>query len=136
MQSYLKECFNYKFCGKDQFMKTFHEMTNGCLNKLNWNNVLVVGGSVLKSLRHEIKKIGEPHYRYGQYNTSDIDIYIYGLSKEQSQAKVEEIYKSVALYWKKPVGIFKTANTITLVSDHSFRNIQIILRYVVELLIW
>jgi hypothetical protein len=125
VQAYISECFNYHFCSKEEFKKEFEKFTNGCLQKLKWNNVLVVGGAVLNPLRHK-----NDQQQYERYATSDVDIYIYGLSKTEATAKVEEIYISVKNAWKHgPVAIFKTANTITLVGNESFRNIQIILRY-------
>jgi hypothetical protein len=123
VQAYINECFNYHFCTKEEFKKEFEKFTNGCLQKLKWNNVLVVGGAVLNPLRHKNNQ-----QQYERYVTSDVDIYIYGLSKTEATAKVEEIYITVKNAWKHgPVAIFKTANTITLVGDESFRNIQIIL---------
>jgi hypothetical protein len=100
------------------------------LKKLNWNNVLVVGGSVLKSLRQETTPPQDTNYYSRRDNASDIDIYLYGLTKKEAQAKVEEIFSSIQSCWEEKIGIFKTANTITLVSTSNFRNIQIILRYV------
>ena len=130
MQSYIKTCFDFKFVSKQEFTENFAQITNGCLKKLNWNNVLVVGGSVLKSLRQETTPPQDTNYYSRRDNASDIDIYLYGLTKKEAQAKVEEIFSSIQSCWEEKIGIFKTANTITLVSTSNFRNIQIILRYV------
>ncbi len=126
VQGYLKDCLACNFVSKQEFLKNFEEMTNGCLKKLDWNNVLVVGGSVLKS----VKQRTESPNTANRYNASDVDMYLYGLTKEAAQAKVLQIYKSIQSCWQEKIGIFKTANTITLVSNSEFRNIQIILRYV------
>jgi hypothetical protein len=127
VQSYIKTCFGFKFVSKQEFTENFAQITNGCLKKLNWNNVLVVGGSVLKSIRQETTPPQTTNYYSRRDNASDIDIYLYGLTKKEAQAKVEEIFNSIQSCWKEKIGIFKTANTITLVSTSNFRNIQIIL---------
>lgn len=129
MQTYIKTCFNYQFNDKEKFQREFEVMSSLVLKKINWKNVLVVGGSVLKSLRHQKTGPTEEHL-LGRYDNSDIDIYIYGLTTKEATAKVVEIYNAVKEAWKEsPVAIFKTANTITLVGDVKFRPIQIILRY-------
>ncbi len=96
--------------------------------------MLVVGGSVLKSLKLETTAKSKKTDS-AALQRNDIDIYVYGLTPDQAQVKVEEVFNSIQSCWHEKIGIFKTARTITLVSNREFRNVQIILRYAICILL-
>jgi len=66
-----------------QFQSNFKAIEGGLLNNLNWNNLVVAGGSVLAALR------GERGY------SGDLDFFIYGLDEDQARTKIEEIVTTV-----------------------------------------
>lgn len=71
---------------------------------LNWNNVFAAGGSVLACLQpivgeknNENNQARRNYYHNIAYQSSDIDLFIYGLNtQEEANKKLEEIYTAVA----------------------------------------
>lgn len=69
------------------FKREFNKYTNGALKHVNWNNILVVGGSVLRSIHSDL------YWPTDDTAASDIDIYIYGLNIAQAKEKVPVLCK-------------------------------------------
>ncbi|MCJ1404751.1 hypothetical protein MMC11_007977 [Xylographa trunciseda] len=67
---------------------TFDRLTEGLLKGLDWSNIVVMGGMVLQTLM----AIDPCHDIDQQVLDSDIDLYVYGLNVEDSNAKVEHVY--------------------------------------------
>lgn len=67
------------------------------------------------------------HSRAG-FPASDIDLFLHGLSSEQARAKIQEIYDAVLEVNPYEVLCFRSAHSISLVSQYPFRHIQIVLR--------
>lgn len=116
-----------KFHGTDaSFAGTFDRITQGILRGLDWSNVIVAGGSVLTTLLHVDQA---RDYDFGLVRP-DIDIYLYGLSVEEANTKMEHIYK----VWERnlpaysPRLVIKSARTIEYVAEYPSRRIQIILK--------
>ena len=111
----------------DTFRKAFDRATKGILKGLDWSGVFVAGGIVLNTLLHT--PIDQEHDY--QIKQSDIDIYLYGLTAEQANEKLEHIYDT----WSSnlPVGnrqklVIKNAKTITFLADYPNRRVQIVLK--------
>lgn len=64
---------------KSEFLNRFNSFTSNVFNNFNWKNVIVAGGCVLGCL---LTNAGN------NYDSSDIDMFVYGLSQEEANAKV------------------------------------------------
>ncbi|KAJ7429068.1 hypothetical protein B0H11DRAFT_1946103 [Mycena galericulata] len=118
----------------DAFKKVFNIMTGGLLNNLDWANIFVAGGMALGTLvsvqtpdLHPDVDVREP------YKSSDIDIYIYGLSAADATAKIRSVYNTfrfnVAGTGTQTLMV-KNSKTITFYATWPTRRIQIVLKLV------
>ncbi|KAJ6493330.1 hypothetical protein C8R45DRAFT_989477 [Mycena sanguinolenta] len=108
------------------FRRTFDRMSDGLLKNLNWNNIIVAGGIVLGVLLSVGGAAAE------EWAASDIDIYIYGLTPEQANKKISELFATFKVNLPKgsPVLIVRNSKTITFFSKYPLRRIQIVLKLV------
>ena len=74
----------------DEFKKNWNIFSEGSLSQLtNWNNVIAAGGSVLACLaplsdeNKASKRAVRKHYHSAAYPTSEIDLFLWGLTPEQ-----------------------------------------------------
>lgn len=74
----------------EEFRKNWAIFTEGSLSQLlDWNNVVASGGSVLASLtpldeeHKEPKRAVRKFYHADVYPTSDVDLFLWGLTPEQ-----------------------------------------------------
>ena len=101
---------NYAPTTSDYFTLTHvSRFTNETFKGFNWNNVLWAGGYLVNLLLHYA------------FNRSDLDLFIYGLSEEEANNKIEEI-----LLYFGPKSITRTAHALTFTAK--YLKIQIILR--------
>ena len=108
------------------FELTFHQITNGILMGLNWNNLLLAGDMVLTTLMHtnsgikDEKALGDP----------ELDIYVYGLGPEDANRKVEAIHNTWVANLPASAErlVVKSANAITLIPSYPHRRIRIELK--------
>ena len=119
---------------RGEFYEKFAEFTKNQLTKLNWDNCLVAGGSVLACLlpSYKISEIisgNQVFNQKDQWNNSDIDIFLVGLKEEQFNDKIQEIYDTIC-YANPLVDILvvRTKNCISFVSQYPKRTIQVILK--------
>ncbi|KAJ7154669.1 hypothetical protein C8R46DRAFT_1118026, partial [Mycena filopes] len=107
------------------FERMFETMSDGLLKNLDWNNILVAGGIVLGTLL----SIDSPNPRW---MSSDIDVYIYGLSQAQANEKVKHLFETFCanLPPGAPTLAVKNSTTITFYSQYPLRRIQIVLKLV------
>lgn len=116
---------------EEKAIASFNEWSRNQLAGLDWNNVLVVGGSILSSIRYSSSEKIDLRKTFRE--TADVDLYIYGLGPEDAQKKVLEIIKLVMSNASDQVlGVWKSNNTVTVVHQDSSRKykfvpIQIIL---------
>ncbi|KAJ7898773.1 hypothetical protein B0H13DRAFT_2664492 [Mycena leptocephala] len=122
----------------EAFEKAFDYMSDGILKDLDWSNVFVAGGIALGTLLSvcspgcNLADVGEP------WESSDIDLYIYGLSAAESTAKVRSIYETFrsnllldpANGRVIPTLAVKNPQTITFYARYPVRRVQIILKLV------
>ena len=106
---------------RESFLNNFNNFTVGLFDEVNWSNVLVVGGSIVSSL------LG----RTDGFETSDVDIYIYGISSEtEFKEKVEEVITCIIAaaesHGYTQHVLIRTPCTVTIGFGYPARNIQII----------
>ncbi len=80
---------------QDAFTTSWSDMTDHLLDGLDWNNVFVAGGLVLGTfLTPQVPNEGVHHRN--EWQSSDIDMYVYGLSVQAANDKIKhiaEVYK-------------------------------------------
>eukprot|EP01118_Nematostelium_gracile_P008854 TRINITY_DN2954_c0_g1_i2.p1 TRINITY_DN2954_c0_g1~~TRINITY_DN2954_c0_g1_i2.p1 ORF type:complete len:613 (-),score=130.85 TRINITY_DN2954_c0_g1_i2:72-1712(-) len=108
------------------FQRNFNAITPA-LEGLNWNNLFVAGGSVLKSLT--TKEI-PPRFRGDYFVNSDIDMFIYGLDADGALAKIMDVFLTIQKNSKNPneITCMRTSRTITICPGYETRHVQIVLR--------
>ncbi|KAJ7753732.1 hypothetical protein B0H16DRAFT_1886800 [Mycena metata] len=113
------------------FKRGFEYMSDGLLKNLDWNNILVAGGIVLGTLLSVDSPEGQP-CPDPRWRSSDIDIYIYGLSPAQANEKVKHLFETFCA--NLPPGserlAVKNSTTITFYARYPLRRIQIVLKLV------
>ncbi|KAK7436346.1 hypothetical protein VKT23_019194 [Stygiomarasmius scandens] len=109
--------------------------SEGSLSRLtNWDNIIVAGGSVLACLMPppngalRTKKATRTYYHLTAYPTSDIDIFLWGLSSQEAEEKIKIVYKAVKAAIPFRLICVRTKNTISFHSQYPYRSVQIILR--------
>ncbi|KAJ7658366.1 hypothetical protein DFH06DRAFT_990270, partial [Mycena polygramma] len=111
------------------FKENFERMTMGLLHGLDWSNVFVAGGMTLGTLL----SVGDPPGEDIQklWHSSDIDVYIYGLSADEATNKVQHIYETLRSNRShSPTLAVKNSKTITFYAQYPFRRIQVVLKLV------
>eukprot|EP01116_Phalansterium_solitarium_P024420 TRINITY_DN8953_c1_g1_i2.p1 TRINITY_DN8953_c1_g1~~TRINITY_DN8953_c1_g1_i2.p1 ORF type:complete len:876 (-),score=253.81 TRINITY_DN8953_c1_g1_i2:67-2694(-) len=111
-----------------QFMQQFNVFTEGQLLELNWNNVFAAGGSVLASLMPAPATDLSTYFHLMAYRSSDIDLFIYGLTPQEAADKIREIYHAVQRTQKGKLLAVRTSHALSIVSEFPRRHIQIVLR--------
>ncbi|KAL8724365.1 MAG: hypothetical protein Q9181_006858 [Wetmoreana brouardii] len=115
------------------FTETFDRVTHGALRGLDWDHVFVAGGMVLKTLLH----IDPSQDDDKGIVDCDIDLYLYDLTSEEANRKIEEIYnvwlandqaRSHALGTSSDTMVLKTSKTINFVPKYPNRRVQVILK--------
>ncbi|KAN0024453.1 hypothetical protein ACTFIV_008861 [Dictyostelium citrinum] len=111
----------HSFSNDIKFKQEWNQFSNNMFDGFNWANVFVAGGSVLGcSLDGGI-------FGNKGFENSDIDIFLYGLSEDGANRKLDEIEQHIKS--KSPQAqMARTKYAVTFVSGTGFRNIQIVLR--------
>mmetsp|Transcript_11094 Transcript_11094/g.16738 ORF Transcript_11094/g.16738 Transcript_11094/m.16738 type:complete len:725 (-) Transcript_11094:141-2315(-) len=111
------------------FNRKWEEFTSGSLKGMDWSNTFAAGGSVIRCL----DLAGQS--REDESKGSDVDLFLYGLSDEQANAKIKSIYNTVlsnAQSMQKgkmqAAEIIRTKNAVTIIGQYPMRHVQIILR--------
>ncbi|KAK0534060.1 hypothetical protein OC842_002761 [Tilletia horrida] len=108
------------------FKRRFDIYTNNIFAHLNWNNVLVAGGSVLACATSDLQDSNN-------FAGTDIDVFMYGLTAKESMAKVAHLRNAI----DQAVNGFERAYRTTITSgvitftprrEPALRTVQIILR--------
>ncbi|PYH47148.1 ankyrin repeat protein [Aspergillus saccharolyticus JOP 1030-1] len=116
------------------FLKNFTIFSEGALSDLDWSNVVVAGSAVVTCLLpvpekyNDSKRSLRSFYHEKIAPASDVDLFLYGLDEQQALEKIKQIedrIKNTILYETTTV---RTKNTITIVSQHPTRHVQIVLR--------
>ncbi|CAD6887036.1 unnamed protein product [Tilletia controversa] len=113
------------------FQSRFDSMTFEVLKGLDWRNVLVAGGISLAALTSVTDQEAQ------KSESSDVDLYLYGLTVDQANAKLQEIEKVFVSNLPldnntgKPIeyAVLRNAQTITFVPGiYPYRRIQVVLK--------
>lgn len=112
-----------------RFKDSFERLTSGQLKGLDWSNIFVAGGSVLGSLLC-VDGVEDPINTPKQWESSDIDVYIYGLDPEEANKKVHHLFDvfKANLPADAPVLVVRNTKTISFISNYPTRRFQIILK--------
>ncbi|KIM35117.1 hypothetical protein M413DRAFT_32741 [Hebeloma cylindrosporum] len=121
------------FVTSDRFMRNWDIFTDRILKDLDWSNVVAAGGAVLGCLKPTVP--GDKadmaimkDFQSGAYNSSDLDLFIYGLSQQQAKEKMQSIENQVRARALFPIVCVRKAHTVTIYTAFPARPIQIILR--------
>ncbi|KAI4158474.1 MAG: hypothetical protein LQ342_007394 [Letrouitia transgressa] len=104
------------------FSASFDRITERVLYGLDWSNIFAAGGIILTALLHDPEE--ELNITHDK-----VEIYLYGLTPMQANAKVEEIYR----VWKANLPssnneslVQKTPDTIKFIADYVGHGIHIV----------
>ena len=86
----------------EDFRTSWNVFTEGALSQLtDWTGVVAGGGAVLASLlplpahARGSKRAIRKYFHGETYSTSDIDLFLYGMTPEQAEKKAVQIYNAV-----------------------------------------
>eukprot|EP01125_Pyxidicula_operculata_P002999 TRINITY_DN1303_c0_g1_i1.p1 TRINITY_DN1303_c0_g1~~TRINITY_DN1303_c0_g1_i1.p1 ORF type:complete len:692 (+),score=71.79 TRINITY_DN1303_c0_g1_i1:1857-3932(+) len=124
----------YSIANESNFKKRFNLFTNNQFSGWKgWDNMVVVGGSVSACMLHIPSKYSQSaqmaarFYHDIAYRSSDIDIYIYGVTAEQFSKKVIDLHAHLQSIHRREVIVVKTPYTITFCTEYPNRHIQIVI---------
>ncbi|KAJ7165671.1 ankyrin repeat protein [Mycena crocata] len=119
----------------DEFKKNWGVFSEGSLSQLlDWNNVVAAGGAVLACLTplsdeaKVSKRSMRKYYHSAAYPTSDVDLFLWGLTPEQAEVKITKIYEAVRDSVPWDVTCVRTKHTVSIHSQYPYRSVQIVLR--------
>lgn len=121
----------YVQASQSSFNANWDAMTDNLLQGLDWNNVFVAGGLVLGTLlTPQIPNEGV--HKREEWLSSDLDLYIYGLSVYEAENKIKHIAE---IYQKNlppntPFLVVRNSQTITFYSAWPKKRAQIVLKLV------
>ncbi|KAH6867498.1 hypothetical protein BKA70DRAFT_402642 [Coprinopsis sp. MPI-PUGE-AT-0042] len=109
----------------DEFKENWAIFTEGSLSQLlDWTNVVAAGGSVLACFMplDEKNKVSKrairKHYHSAAYPTSDVDLFVWGLSAEEAERKILKIYEGVRDSIPWDVTCIRTKHTVSIHSQY------------------
>ncbi len=119
----------------DEFKKNWAIFTEGSLSQfIDWSNVIAAGGSVqaclvpLPDSAKTSKRAMRKYFHTSAFPTSDVDLFLYGLTPEQAEAKMQAIYEAVRDSVPWDVTCVRTKHTVSIHSQYPYRSVQIVLR--------
>ncbi|KAJ7166058.1 ankyrin repeat protein [Mycena filopes] len=119
----------------DEFKKNWGVFSEGSLSQLfDWSNVVAAGGAVLACLTplSEEAKVSKrsmrKYYHSAAYPTSDVDLFLWGMTPEQAEVKITKIYEAVRDSVPWDVTCVRTKHTVSIHSQYPYRSVQIVLR--------
>jgi len=87
----------------EEFNQNWSIFSEGSLSLLDWNNVVAAGGSVLACLlpvpdaNKTSKRTLRKYFHSTAFPTSDVDLFLYGMTPEQAEAKIIAIFQGLSL---------------------------------------
>ncbi|KAI0656088.1 ankyrin [Cubamyces menziesii] len=119
----------------EDFKKNWAIFSEGSLSQLaDWSNVVVAGGSIqacltpLPDSAKASKRAMRKYFHNNAFPTSDVDVFLYGLTPEQAEAKMQVIYEAVRDSVPWDVTCVRTKHTVSIHSQYPYRSVQIVLR--------
>ncbi|KAH9034041.1 hypothetical protein EDB83DRAFT_1786796 [Lactarius deliciosus] len=119
----------------EAFKKNWSIFTENSLSQLaDWSNVIAAGGSVqaclmpLPKAAMGSKRAMRKYFHENAFPSSDVDLFLYGLTVEEAERKIITIYEAVrdSVLWD--VTCVRTKHTVSIHSQYPYRSIQIVLR--------
>eukprot|EP00339_Tiarina_fusa_P029651 CAMPEP_0117004946 /NCGR_PEP_ID=MMETSP0472-20121206/5747_1 /TAXON_ID=693140 ORGANISM="Tiarina fusus, Strain LIS" /NCGR_SAMPLE_ID=MMETSP0472 /ASSEMBLY_ACC=CAM_ASM_000603 /LENGTH=1154 /DNA_ID=CAMNT_0004706065 /DNA_START=652 /DNA_END=4116 /DNA_ORIENTATION=- len=110
---------------QNKFNENWEAFTESQFQGLNWENLFVAGGAVLSCLQPDFStsvELGNP------FHSSDIDIFVYGLSQFEANEKLRHIYETVKQNTNGSATMIRSKHAITILGEYPYRHTQIILR--------
>ncbi|KAI0367118.1 ankyrin [Pilatotrama ljubarskyi] len=119
----------------DEFKRNWAIFSEGSLSQLvDWSNVVAAGGSVqaclmpLPDSAKKSKRAMRKYFHSEAFPTSDVDLFLYGLTPEQGEVKMQTIYEAVRDSVPWDVTCVRTKHTVSIHSQYPYRSVQIVLR--------
>ncbi|KAI0263726.1 hypothetical protein BC834DRAFT_290264 [Gloeopeniophorella convolvens] len=119
----------------EAFKKNWGVFTENSLSMLtDWNNVVAAGGSVqaclmpLPKSATASKKAMRKFYHDTTFPSSDIDLFLYGMTPAEAERKIISIYEAVRDSVPWDVTCVRTKHTVSIHSQYPYRCVQIVLR--------
>ncbi|KAJ7711821.1 hypothetical protein B0H16DRAFT_1480030 [Mycena metata] len=113
------------------FKRNFEVLSDHLLDNLDWNNVFAAGGMVLGALMVVRPSAFHSHHP-GHWASSDIDLYLHGLSADAANKKILHIFD--VFRSNLPTGmrtlVIRNSHTITFYAEYPIRRVQIVLKLV------
>ncbi|KAJ7165318.1 hypothetical protein C8R46DRAFT_901036 [Mycena filopes] len=110
------------------FARNFELISDGLLQNLDWTNVFVAGGIVLAALM--VPDTPAHNHRPAPWLSSDIDIYLYGLSPAEANEKIIHVFDVFRSNLPPDMRtlVVRNSKTITFYAEYPLRRIQIVLK--------
>ncbi|KAH9017612.1 ankyrin repeat-containing domain protein [Lactarius pseudohatsudake] len=119
----------------EAFKKNWGIFTENSLSQLvDWSNVIAAGGSVqaclmpLPKVAAGSKRAMRKYFHEKAFPSSDVDLFLYGLTVEEAERKIVTIYEAVRDSVPWDVTCVRTKHTVSIHSQYPYRSIQIVLR--------
>ncbi|KAH9170813.1 hypothetical protein EDB89DRAFT_2230438 [Lactarius sanguifluus] len=119
----------------EAFKKNWSIFTENSLSQLaDWSNVIAAGGSVqaclmpLPKAATGSKRAMRKYFHEKAFPSSDVDIFLYGLTVDEAERKIITIYEAVRDSVPWDVTCVRTKHTVSIHSQYPYRNVQIVLR--------
>ncbi|KAH9022591.1 hypothetical protein EDB84DRAFT_1564938 [Lactarius hengduanensis] len=119
----------------EAFKKNWSIFTENSLSQLaDWSNVIAAGGSVqaclmpLPKAATGSKRAMRKYFHEKAFPSSDVDLFLYGLTIEEAERKIITIYEAVRDSVPWDVTCVRTKHTVSIHSQYPYRSIQIVLR--------
>ncbi len=108
----------------DTFRTHWNLYTENMLTDMDWRGVVAAGGSVLAclSLPHAVCGSNSEirHFQREHFPTSDVDLFLYGMSVEEAETKITAVYETIKESVPFETVCIRTKNTISIHSNVSF----------------
>lgn len=105
----------------NEFNMEFSKKTFDLLTYLNWDNIVVAGGSLVNIITKSTEKL------------NDVDLFVYGLDREQAKLKIDHVIMSIkqkATDMKYDTRVYMNSNVINIYvfDNKKILQVQVILR--------
>lgn len=117
-----------------EFRYNLSVFSESSLSDMDWDNVVAAGSSVVNCILpvppeyKKSKRALRQYYHEKFCPASDVDLFLYGLNKEQAIQKIKDIEARIRDAILSEVTVVRTKNAITICSQYPTRHIQIVLR--------
>lgn len=124
----LRNQSRFDIVSEKEFGERFAKYSNNLFDGFKWNNVCVAGGSVVRCLLKESEFGSNSDSKSNLEKGTDIDLFIYGLTKEECITKAMEIYNYLRAKSGGDIFWIRTIHALTICLKYPNKHIQIVLR--------